>query len=52
MTEQATPMPDTTPPPSELTDPPVPSEEEGEKYDGGPIPEVAPEVETVPDPEG
>jgi hypothetical protein len=51
MTEQATPMPDTTPPPSELTDPPVPSEE-GEKYDGGPIPEVAPEVETVPDPEG
>jgi hypothetical protein len=33
----ATPLPDTTPP----TEPPPPeTEEEGEKYDGGPIPET------------
>lgn len=34
-TDPGTPMPDTTPP----------DEEEGERYDGGEIPEVAPDVE-------
>lgn len=35
----ATPMPDTSPPVAPpVPDPNVPSEEEGEKYDGGPIP--------------
>lgn len=49
MTETpATPMPDTTPPMDPVE---TPEEGEGEKYDGGDIPEVDPDVDEAPDEE-